>query len=345
MRWGKRLFWFVSWFFPAAVAMLSACSGADDILLDNPNLNGKSWNKVEVKSDTFNIKSLKYTSPTLETADVINDHYPWFNNLTQWYKEFWYDPSVWNNKKNFVYPHVLISYITWERYRWDNMEYIIVWEIPAGYECEDVWPNWSTWSWHASGWYEHIKNSTPFANIKACGWSWEYVIKYVNSNPEKLFMLSCAADAMWWDTPKELKFQADGKTIKPMYSALKELLQKENVIVSVASWNVSQYSNRTFNEDENPQWKYEYNSSSVNSEKNNKITVVGYNPPVNNVFRDDEESNLVFWSRKWNIIIPFTNLVANDNTNLTWSASSWPTATLSSTLWNHLSVIMHNHSW
>ena len=121
------------------------------------------------------------------------------------------------------------------------MEYIIVWEIPAGYECEDVWPNWSTWSWHASGWYEHIKNFTPFANIKACGWDWEYVIKYVNSNPKKLFMLSCAADAMWWDTPEELKFKADGKTVKPMYSALKELLQKENVIVSVASWNVSQY--------------------------------------------------------------------------------------------------------
>ena len=135
----------------SAVAMLTACAGWDDALLDKPDLNGESWNKVEAKSDTFNLKSLKYTSPTLATADVINDHYPWFNNLTQWYKEFWYDPSVWNNKKNFVYPHVLISYITWERYRWDNMEYIIVWEIPAGYECEDVWPNWSTWSWHASG--------------------------------------------------------------------------------------------------------------------------------------------------------------------------------------------------
>ena len=208
MRWGKRLFWFVSWFFPAAVAMLSACSGVDDVLLDNPNLNGESWNKVEVRSDTFNIKSLKYTSPTLETADVINDHYSWFNNLTQWYKELWYDPSVWNNKRNFVYPHVLISYITWERYKQDNMEYIIVWEIPASFTCEDVWPvDWWTWSSHADGWYKHIKSITPFSSIKASyGW-WDYVINYISQHPEKLFMLSCASDALGGRYPWRTKIQ------------------------------------------------------------------------------------------------------------------------------------------
>ena len=46
-----------------------------------------------------------------------------------------------------------------------------------------------------------------------------------------------------------------------------------------------------------------------------------------------------------NIIFKTIENVANDNTNLTWSASSRPTATLSSTLWNHLSVIMRNHPW
>lgn len=34
----------------------------------------------------------------------------------------------------------------------------------------------------------------------------------------------------------------------------------------------------------------EYNSASVNSKKNNKITVVGYNPAKNNIFWDDHES-------------------------------------------------------
>ena len=270
-------------FFSVPAALLSACSGADDILLDNPNLNGVSWNKVEVRSDTFNIKSLKYTSPTLETADVINDHYPWFNNLTQWYKELWYDPSVWNNKRNFVYPHILTSYITWERYRQDNMEYIIVWEIPASYDCEDVWPNWTKWDSHADGWYEHIKNTTPFAIIKACGWGWDYVIKYVDSHPEKNFMLSCASDNLGWNTPTELQNCN-------WYPHLKKLLEMENVIVCVASWNKTSNTQKVPNENSKgiPWWRL--NSSSVNSEKNNKFTVVWYNPAKDNIFLDDNQS-------------------------------------------------------
>ena len=342
MRWGKRLFWFVSWFFPAAVAMLSACSGADDILLDNPNLNGVSWNKVEVRSDTFNIKSLKYTSPTLETADVINEHYPWFNNLTQWYKELWYDPSVWNNKKNFVYPHVLISYITWERYKQDNMEYIIVGEVPAYYTCENVWQPGYPWDSHADGWYKHIKDMTPFASIKASWWQWQDVLSYVSSHSEKNFMLSCADDALGGYTPEELKNCNS-------YPHLKKLLEMENVIVCVASWNKTSNTQKVPNENSKgiPWWRL--NSSSVNSEKNNKFTVVWYNPAKDNIFLDDNESRLLIdfpGALKWNIIIPFTELVTDDdNSNLISSTSSWPTATLSSTLWNHLSVIMRNHPW
>ena len=328
-------------FFSVPAALLSACSGADDILLDNPNLNGVSWNKVEVRSDTFNIKSLKYTSPTLETADVINDHYPWFNNLTQWYKELWYDSSVWNNKKNFVYPHVLISYITWERYRWDNMEYIIVWEIPANYECEDVWPNWTTWDDHANQWYNHIRIITPFSTIKACWWGWDYVIKYVDSHPEKNFMLSCASDDLGWDTPEELRNCNN-------YPHLKKLLEMENVIISVAWFDKTKNVDKTLNENEKEQKMGMYKSASVNSGKNNKITVMWYNPAKNNIFRDDSDSAMPigFDNVKWNIVMAFTDLVTHDDcSNLTWSATSKPTPALSSTLWNHLSVIMRNHPW
>lgn len=67
---------------------------------------------IELSSGTLTILPLDYNEPAFQTADLINEQYPWFNNLTQWYKELGYDPAIWNNKKEFVYPHILVSYIT-----------------------------------------------------------------------------------------------------------------------------------------------------------------------------------------------------------------------------------------
>ena len=122
----------------------------------------------------------------------------------------------------------------------------------------------------------------------------------------------------------------------------------ENVIISVAWFDKTKNVDKTLNENEKEQKMGMYKSASVNSGKNNKITVMWYNPAKNNTFWDDNESAMPigFDNVEWNIVIPFTDLVALDDcSNLTWSATSKPTSALSSTLWNHLSVIMHNHSW
>jgi len=66
-------------------------------------------------------------------------------------------------------------------------------------------------------------------------------------------MLSCACDALGGDTPEELKYKRDGKTVKSNYSAIKELLEMENVIISVASSNVNEYWNKILNENEEEQ--------------------------------------------------------------------------------------------
>ena len=66
-------------------------------------------------------------------------------------------------------------------------------------------------------------------------------------------MLSCASDALGGRTPKDLKYKSDGKTVKPGYSAIKELLEMENVIISVASSNVNEYWNKILNENEEEQ--------------------------------------------------------------------------------------------
>ena len=62
--------------------------------------------QIEIRVDGISVNPLEFNAPALETADIINEHYPWFNNLTQWYLELGYDPSVLYNKRDFVYPFI-----------------------------------------------------------------------------------------------------------------------------------------------------------------------------------------------------------------------------------------------
>ena len=57
-----------------------------------------------------------------------------------------------------------------------------------------------------------------------------------------------------------------------------------------------------------------YSSSSVNSGKNNKYTIVGYNPGYENIFIDDNYSLLPVGYGKGNTVVPFA--LANDSNRL-----------------------------
>lgn len=43
--------------------------------------------QIEIRVDGISVNPLEFNVPALETADVINENYPWFNKLTQWYNE------------------------------------------------------------------------------------------------------------------------------------------------------------------------------------------------------------------------------------------------------------------
>ena len=45
-------------------------------------------NTLTVTSGELTVKPLEYVAIVLRTVDFINEHYPWFNNLSQWYKEY-----------------------------------------------------------------------------------------------------------------------------------------------------------------------------------------------------------------------------------------------------------------
>ena len=78
------------------------------------SLSKPDGNTITVTSGNLNVKPLDYTVAVLKTADVINSHYPWFNNIQS------------QSKKAFVYPHLLTSYITGERFKLDKLEYIVM---------------------------------------------------------------------------------------------------------------------------------------------------------------------------------------------------------------------------
>ena len=75
----------------------------------------KKKNEVvgEVKADNLTIKPIPFSDPTIEEAPVIAGYFSWYNNLTL-------------KTKEFIYNHLLTSYICMDRFQLDDMEYIIM---------------------------------------------------------------------------------------------------------------------------------------------------------------------------------------------------------------------------
>jgi len=263
-----------------------------------------------------------YSAPSFQVADLVGTSYSWYNLL-------------YGKKKEFIYPHILTSYIASERYRWDNMEYILMGEIPKGIEVENIGNPYGIINAHAYHGYWHIRDMAPNAVIKACGGTWSYLKPYLDEHPEKLLMVSCASDSLFGDTVEELRANPD-------YQVLKDILTHDNCILSISGLNVNDDSWLILNEEENCIEGGIYQSSSVNSEKNNKLCVVGYDPMRNNIFGEDEGAARPLGFENANhLVFPFMQLVTND---YVWGGTtcSFPTAALSGTLGNFLSVIMKN---
>jgi hypothetical protein len=56
---------------------------------------------------------------------MINEKYPWYNNLQQ-------------STKDFIYPHLLSSYAACNWSQLDNRIHIIMGEIPAADDVENI---------------------------------------------------------------------------------------------------------------------------------------------------------------------------------------------------------------
>lgn len=276
-----------------------------------------------------------YTAPTLSEVKVTDKFKAWGGN--SFLDIAWYD-NFSQESKQFIYPHILVSYVASEWFRAENMEYIIMGEVPEEIPCENVGKDDpSCVSTHADEGYGRIKNLVPNAVVKACGGSWEDLLDYITKNPDLLILASCAYDLLGGSSPEGLKK-------KSHYQPFRSILDSDHVVVSVAVSNVRSIVLVLEENTVNPfSLPGAYNSASVTSDKNNKYTVAGYSPYRKNIFLDDIASCLPVGFGKGNIVVPFVGGTSLDGYEDSDTYSSYPTAAFSASLGNFLSILLKTH--
>ena len=281
-----------------------------------------------------------YTAPTLSEVKVT-DKFKAYDEINGYTDVTWYDKFS-PKSQQFIYPHILVSYVASEWYWHENMEFIIACEVPEIITCENVGEDdpFNIQS-HADQGYIRIKDLAPRAVIKACGGEWGYLLAYATNHPEKMLLVSNASDLLSGNTSEALKS-------KPAYQALKQLLNSDNVIICVGVGNCKSDVFITLEEDTETPFPDSdriavYRSSSVTSNKNNKYTVTGYNANQNNIFWDDHESRFPIGFGKGNIVVPFIAGPNADGYEESTTQSSWSTSFFRTTLGNFLSILLKTH--
>lgn len=291
----------------------------------------KNWETKEYQVDNLTIKALDYQEATIDEANMINEKYPWYNNLQQ-------------STKDFIYPHLLWSYAACNWSRLDDRVHIIHGETPDIDGVENIWsvPGDSENS-HANEWYHRLRAISPDISIKWCNGYREDLEKYLDQHPDKVFFISCAADTWWWSTREKMNNNSDCQI-------LRRILKKKNIIFIIANGNRNNKKWKVYNE--NIKDGDRYDSASINSELNNKITVVWYNSRwEGNNFSSDEywwqwSARPVWYEKdKWNIVMPMIPLITVNNNEDYRTTSSYPTAVTSGVIWNTISIIMASHPW
>ena len=290
----------------------------------------KNWEIKEYKIDNLTIKALEYKEVTINTANMINEKYHWYNNLKQ--------PN-----KDFIYPHLLSSYAACNWSNQDNRIHIIMGETANTDDLENIWQH-TNWDDHGYEWYYRIRALCPNTPIKWCDDTRENLENYINQHPNNIFLISCAADTWWWSNWEEMNNNPDTPTQRRM-------LEKKNVIFIEAGGNRVPATRKIWNENIKDWTRYK--SCSINSRLNNKITVTWYESWwSNNYFSPSAEywwldSAMPVWfeKNKWNIVMPMIQLISPNNREYISSTSSFPTAVTSGIIWNAISIIMTNRNW
>ena len=289
------------------------------------------------RSFSFQLETKAYAAPELAQTDIIDHFYSWGTDSFIDVRVFDILPQA---KKDFIYPHMLTSYLADEWFLDGSLIYVIFGETTIDAPSEVLGAQYGYGGYHADSGFSCIKAISQNATIMSVGEDYpEKLLDYLDSNPTKCFMISCAADMTTRSTADELFSH-------PGYQAWKTVLSMSNIVYCKASHNSGPwngiYLDKVLSENTSLVDGGFYSSASICSELNNKICVVGYDPGSNNIFGQDESSCRPIGFGKGNIVMPMMPMVYNGYA-LTGSTSSFPTASLSGTLGNFLSILMKTH--
>ena len=246
-----------------------------------------------------------YTAPALSEVKVTDKFKAY--DVNGYTDVTWYD-NFSPKSQQFIYPHILVSYVASEWYWHENMEFIIACEVPEIITCENVGEDDD---------FRNVSKETADVINAVTG----YDVKIVPDERGKVNMC---------DAIKGIKEDA------------------RNVIICVGVGNCKSDVFITLEEDTETPFPDSdriavYRSSSVTSNKNNKYTVTGYNANQNNIFWDDHESRFPIGFGKGNIVVPFIAGPNSDGYEESTTHNSWSTSFFRTTLGNFLSILLKTH--
>lgn len=291
-------------------------------------IQGRDGSTSKERLENLIIKPLSFKT-NIPTADIIATTYPWYNKMK---------PAT----QEFLYPYLLTSYAACNHSKLAGRVHVIFGETFEGADNIGIG---TTPTEHGTSGSIRIKVLAPGTDIKGCLGYTNNLENYLNNHPNEYYFVSCAADAIGGSNLAGLN---QCVSVAP----LRRILEKKNVIFTVAIANQLNNRWRTYNESEND-GNY-YNSSSINSQYHNKITAVGYNhrKKENNYFSPNNkewgglESNMPvgFGTNKCNIVMPICGGTATfDGYEDYYTTSSFPTAVTSAVMGNAVAVVMGNH--
>ena len=184
---------------------------------------------LEFRVEGLVVNGLDYNAPKMTTANLIDEQYSWYYELSQ-------------NVKDFIYPHLLSSYAACNWSKQPNRVHIIMWETTNANWVENIGQR-TDWSNHAKEWSHRIRVLCPDVPIKACHDLWGDLEKYIEQHPNEFFIISCAAGSGWWSSRNE--FEGNPET------APEERLLNNKITVF---WYVEWRSDNYFSPDATVYW-------------------------------------------------------------------------------------------
>ncbi len=288
-------------------------------------VQGQDGTTTQVVTENLTIKPMDYNEPTIATADMINTHYPWFYG-----KEHEED-------RQFIYPHLLISYAACNHSSLPNRVNIIQGETADGVD-ENIGIS-SQSSEHGNNVYDKYRHISPNSIIKGCYGDWRHLENYLNEHPDDFYFVSCSMTWMGGSSLEELERYSD----LPYF---RKVLDKKNVIVCNAGGNKGKYTYKVYNESvKDGDW---YMESSINSKYHNKIAAIGYYPRKNyfsskSLIGNDSFLPVGFYTENGCFAMPMiSTIVTATGVDEISTKTSWATPMVCGAIGNAVAVIMMN---